>query len=304
MPFVKLPPRFDRFRLLISGFSQTGKTHSLATFIYGPYDYRDPAQQADALAYAAGQQKHMVILECPGETGHRTLLPNNDYMTSYYLETAPGEDINSASWSQHTMMEFQKLYTQVVKDKPDFLALDGIPGLWHHWMNSISQGEYLSAVDMDINPATGQRVQYRAAKLHNRTHTTFDNFIDKLYRCHVPYVICTTREEWESGTAEGERPGDIGATRYLWPNVPGKMAKEIVGKFDARLSARLEALCYHADCRYKKERQLHHVWQFYPKKDVQGVAIKGLHLTENMKRTPWIHQNYADLQALLETFHR
>ena len=302
MPFTLNTSPHRKFRLLISGLSQSGKTTSLPTFIYGPYLYTDLDQQGDAMSYALEQGKHMVIISCPGETGHRSLLVNTAHVTSYYDESEQGEKESSAGFSAHIMEEFKQLLITVVKNKPDILALDGIPGLWYHWMNDVTNGDYFAGIDLALNPDTQRPVQFRSASFHSRTHNVFRDFIDKIYKCSVPLVICTTREDWEAGTKEGDGPGRVDAVRYLWPNIPGKMGKEVPGWFDARVSARLESRCLHSGCPDSKGAIDHYIWQFCPRGDVQGVGIKGLKVTNDMKRCPYIHQNGQVLLSFIEQF--
>ena len=299
MPFISNITSHDKLRLLISGLSNTGKTTSLLTFIYGYSDYTDIEQRLDAIAYADEQSKHMVMISCPGETGHRSLITNTAHVTSYYDEREQGERETSAHLSAHIMEEFKELFIATVKNKPDILALDGIPGLWKHWMNCASDGDYFAGLDLS---KSGDGGKYRAAALHSRTHNVFDYFIDQLYKCPIPLVICTTREEWEGGQRESDRAGGLEATRYLWPNIPGSMAREVVGKFDARISARLESRCLHSGCEDSRMAIDHYIWQFHPRGDVQGVGIKGLKLNKRMRDVPYIHQYAPDLMDLITQF--
>src|SRR5947207_12254897 len=108
MPYVaRNTAPFSKFRLLLSGLSQSGKTTSLSTFVYGPYDYHDSTEQAQAEDYAG--DKTMVIIECPGETGHRSLPIDTPHIHSYYPETE-GEDVTSAKWSTEAIKQFDALY--------------------------------------------------------------------------------------------------------------------------------------------------------------------------------------------------
>lgn len=299
MPYVKRTTSFDRFRILISGLSNSGKTTSLATFIYGPYDYRDPEQEAEAKAYAGN--KHMVVLVCPGETGYRTLPPDSPNLTSYYIETGDSEDTTSATWSAHHIQEFLNLSAEIRRNKPDALFWDGIHWLYNHDMNKNSEGEFLQGTDMDIDPTTGRAVQYRAAKFYNRTRREFGQYLASYYTSTIPLFGCTVWEKWEEVASDQDRP-DVKNKRYLWPDISGEMATKVVGVFDARVSARIEKFCLDPTCEYKKARQDHYVWQFLPGGDVMGVGIKGLRVNRAMLRNPWIHQNWDDLQQLMATF--
>jgi len=289
-----------RERYLISGFPNTGKTHCLPTFIYGPYDRwsDDPTEQQDAVTYAS--DKHMVIIVAPGEFGVRSLPPPCDNITCYYNETSDKTNIQDASWSEEAIRSFNAICTEIIKQKPDVLAIDGLHSLWLHLMNRTTNGDFLQGETLDVNPETNRVDKYRAARFYSQTHNAFGQYLAGLYDCHIPLIVCTTWEEWESGQTENQRPGDIASTRYLWPAIPGQMARGIVGRFDARLSARLEKTCFHNNCEDANNKELHHVWQILPKGDVMGVGIKGLRRTNaKLKRDPFVHQSYDVLQRLI-----
>ena len=304
MPFIH-KGTINKTRLLISGLPNSGKTTSLPTFIYGPYAYTDVDSLASlderekACRYA--DNKHMVIITCPGEFGVKSLPVDTPHITSLYYEASESDDVNSPEWSAHAIAEFDTICTSVIKDKPDILVYDGLHSLWMHLMNRSTNGDYLSGVDLNLNPSTGRTDPYRSAKFYNQTHNNFGQYLAGLYTSSVPFIIATTWEEWESGKTEGEKPGDIASVRYLWPAIPGAMAKNIVGKFDARVSARVEKRCCHQGCVDSKESNDHYVWQFLPKNDVMGVGIKGIkRFNASMKQYPYVHQNWDALQKLIQ----
>lgn len=298
MPFIS-SSTVNKSRYLLSGFSQSGKTTSLITFLYGSNDYWSDTEHAAAVEYAGG--KKMVALVCPGETGVKALPPNTEHFTRYYYESRSSEDITKVEWSINVLREFEALTKQVLKDKPDILAVDGGHNLWDHMMNRTTSGEYLAGMNLNEN-ADGKAEPYRAARFYSQAHKAFGQYLSGLYTSQIPLVIVTTLEAWEAGKGENPSKKSEGfdAPRYLWPAIPGEMAKMIVSKFDARLSARLEPRCYYGEeCEHTKEKALHHVWQFYPRGDVAGVGIKGLKVTKKMEKTPYIHQSYEDLQWLI-----
>lgn len=302
MPYIKHTSDFSKFRLLISGFSNSGKTRSAQTFIYGSHDYFDPDSQEAAIEYAS--DCHMVIIECPGEVGHRSLPPDTPHITSYYYETSEGENVTDAKWSKEALQQFDAVYKEATAfDKPDILFIDGLHELWKHLMNRATLGDYLAGVDLNLNPNTGNNDPYRSAKFYNQTHNAFGQYLAALYHSSIPLIVCTTWEEWESGRiGESERQQGIQAQKYLWPAIPGTMAKGVVGRFDGRVSARLEKRCLHKDCSDMKENIDHYVWQFLPKNDVMGVGIKGLKVNKAMSERPWIHQDWSKLQQLIKQF--
>jgi len=287
---------FKKLRPLISGVTQCGKTFSLRTFIYGNYDYWGEERE-EAIEYAAG--RHMVILSVPGETGYKALPPDTDNISCFYEETVPGTDIASGEYSASIIEDFNKLYKECEKNKPDILFIDGGHVLYDHLFNKGTNGEWLNGTDMSINPKTGLATdKYRAARAHDTAQKVFINYLGMYYSSPIPILGMTVWEDWKGSQSESERAAGIEAARYLWPAVAGAMSIKMPGKFDARLSARLEKRCIH-NCDKSKRGEEHYVWQFWNKNDVRGVGVKGLTMTPGMIDRPWIHQSYPALQALM-----
>ena len=230
MPYTKYT-NVSKTRLLISGMPNTGKTHSLASFIYGPFDYYsdDLEEKKQALEYAEEQGKHMAILSCPGEKGIKSL-HHTEHITSYYLEI-DNIDPTDVKWSKQALNDFNGITKQVILENPDILVVDGFHSLWDQIMNRGTNGDYLKGLSIgsDSNP-------YESARLYSQAHNAFGQYITSLYHSSIPLIVATTWEDWEAGTQENEagKAQSIGTTRYLWPSIPGKMGKAIVGQFDAQ----------------------------------------------------------------------
>lgn len=290
MPFIKHSSSNLKHRILISGFSKSGKTTSLPTFIYGPYDYKTEPEKA----YEFAQDKRMVILTCPGETGLHSLPDENlaPHITSYSLEVEHESDMRNVKWSIEALKDFDLILEETLSTKPDFLVLDGIQNLHEQLTNRVTSGAYLNGQEF-------------STFLFDKAHSAFGQYFGKLYNCSVPIVIYTVLEEWEAFKEDTpHKPGSLEATlsapKFLWPALPGKMAKKIVSKCDMRLSAQLGKICIHKNCEESKRQEIHHVWQIYPKGDVIGVGINGLNVNKAVKDCPFIHQNYHSLQRIIE----
>lgn len=287
---------FTKFRLLISGEPNTGKTTSIPTFLYGMYDYNEDKQRSDAESVADG--KSMVIISCPGEVGNRSLLPDTPQLNSYYFEYDPHEK-NKMEQSSHLLMEFWGLFKETEKNKPDYLFVDGIHQLYDHMMIKITNGLYARGEDLAYDPDTGKSNKYRASAFYNTAYRTFGQVLSELYASPIPFVGVTVWEEYRGGDDENVTSVGIDAQRYLWPDLPGRTAKRIVGRFDARISAKVHTECIHKNCPDDKNCSEHHVWQFIPKNTVRGVGIKGLRVNPTMQKKPYIHQNAVHLMALI-----
>jgi hypothetical protein len=300
MPYVFDTPS-PNLRVLLSGLSNSGKTTSLSTFIFGPYDYNDPEQQADAEAYAG--DKHMVILVCPGEFGIKSLPEPNKYITTAYNVVTDVQDINSLEWSLDALADFNKVAKQIVANKPDIFCNDGVHALAANMLNRASAGQYAAGEDLNCEPGTARQIQYRAAKMYEQLRAAMSGYCSWLYTTAVPLIVCTTWEDWKSGNDDvAGTPHQASDRRYLWPDIPGKTSKAIVGRFDMRLSSRVERRCIHPSCVDSAESREHFVWQFLPRGDVAGVGIKGLKPTAAMVQRPYIHQNWHILTQLIKKY--
>ena len=300
MPYTIKTKANVKKRYLLSGLPNTGKSDSLVTFIYGNREYLDDSGELTEEAIEYADDRHMVVLVCPGEKGSASLAEGL-HITNYIHETNVDPD-KSLDWSKAAIDEFGELCREVLHSGTSIFAIDGLHSLYEHEMNIITGGAYLEGRDFDT-------------KLYGNCHAKFGQFLSTVYASKIPLVIMTTWEDYEligdnlsrTEQAQAERL----ATKALWPSLPGKMAKRLIGHFDARLSCQIEKVCLHKGCedsnpvQKKGERaipsQEHHVWQFLPKNDVRGVGIKGLRkVSKTMKATPWIHQNYQTLERLLE----
>lgn len=281
-------------RILISGFPNSGKTTCLPTFLYGDHDYWSENVSEHTAAVEHAHDYKMVIISCPGETGIKSLPTETKHITCYAYES-PAEGPTSMKYSVDVLKEFTEVLAMVTAGKPNILALDGIHGLWDHLMNRGTSGEYLAGLPVgdDGNP-------FSSARLYSQTHKAFGQFMAGLYHSPIHTIIATVLEDWEAGSGNNttRTPLPRTAPRYLWPAIPGEMAKKVVSRFDARLSCRMEEMCLHGRKLCKEFSHKHFVWQFYPKGDVAGVGIKGMKLTKQMMDTPYIHQSAVALEAL------
>jgi hypothetical protein len=305
MPMVKRGTgEFTKFRPLLSGVTGTGKTYSLVTFLYGKYDYWNEKEQSEAIEYASG--KSMVILVCPGETGYRSLPADTEQLESYYQENDGTEEFRTVEYSRYAMNLHNTTFKEIEKNKPDILFFDGGHELYNHIFNDISDGEWLTGADMSINQTTGEATdKFRAARFHDTAQKTFINYLNMYYNSPIPLLGMTVWEEWKAAAqGEGDRPGgvatQVNARKYLWPALAGAMSIKMPGKFDARLSCQIRSRCLHGKCEESKQSQEHHVWQFLPRDDVMGVGIKGLRVSDEMAKKPFIHQTWPDLKNLLK----
>jgi hypothetical protein len=293
----KLAGTSAKYRLLIGGLSNMGKTTSLSTFLYGPFDYHNPGEQSEAIEYAG--QKQGIILCCPSETGEMSLPIETPHIKAYYLECDDSKYARSGQESSEMLSAFNDMYSEALKEKPYYLFIDGIHTLYTHVMNKATDGQWFSGESLDYDPKQGREIAYRGSRFYSRTFQSFDQSLLTFRQSSIPFVICTTQVEWEAAQTDDQRP-DVTRKRYYWPRFPGAMATQVVGRFDGYIAAMRNAKCYLGkECPQSKKYSEHHCWQISPQGDYMGLGIKGLKLWDELYKSPWIHQNYDDLKDLL-----
>lgn len=277
-------------RYLLSGFTNTGKSDSLVTAIYGNREYTNDSGELTEEAIEYANDRHMTVVTAPGEKGHEALF-KGPHITNHTYESETSAS-NKLKWSIEAVETFEALVTEIVGNPPDILVIDGLPSYYSQKLNVITQGAV----------AAGEQFQ---SWLYGRCNGAFTQFLSEVYYSSIPLVIMTTWETYkysQDNLSDTEKKKeDREGTRVLQPNLPGQMGENLAGHFSARLSCQIERRCLHNNCEDSKKHRDHYVWQFYPKGDVKGVGIKGLKkIPQAWKDKPWIHQNYQTLERLLE----
>lgn len=299
MPYIVLTEQSTKDRILITGKPNTGKTDSLATFIYGTRDYQDDSGNLTKEAIEYANDRKMVVLTAPGEKGVKSL-PSGPHITNYVYQTKEdGSDSSSV-----VIKEFEELTGHVIyQEKPDILAVDGSTKLYDYWLDALSGGEWFTRGIITTETKRGDELD-ETGKYIGRCHTLFGSYLAKLFNCPVPIVVVTCWQELENRDENLTREQQIHAVKQQWPALPGKMAKKIAGEFDCVLSASVGVKCWPSmvgQCEEGRMNQEHYLWQFLPKGDVAGVGIKGMkRIKRFMKDQPYIHQNYRQLKQVME----
>ena len=276
MPFTRMTQDNTRTRILISGTPNTGKTTSSETFITLDSD-------------------HMILLNCPGEKGTKSI-PEHPQIEAYRYEIP--EDLTPES-STAIVKDFKDLTNYAVKQSPTILWIDGIHKLYPLMMNDLSAGQFFDEGIVTQQTKGGELDV--TGNTYGRCHYLFGSYLSSLYDSRIPLVVVTAWEDWENRDENLTKEQQKNAVKQLWPMLPGKMAKLIVGEFDARISARVERRCFHKDCESSKNSRDHFVWQVLPKNDVAGVGIKGLRkIPKALAERPFIHQEWSVLKELME----
>ena len=220
-------------RILIQGPPNSGKTESLMTW-----------------------PRPIHIQVFPGEKGHATIPRGQPDIFPYVWGTDAATGLSS-----HTVVQQVETLTWEIlggKYGPVItFAGDGFHKYYWFvldWMSggALSRGEEIGA---------GGKDEWAAARIHNRTRDYVRFYIQRILSSAVPYVVFNT---WDG--READKPG--AKTFHIYPDLPGKSAKEIVGEFSATLHSTVE---WHL--RQPKGKAPAY-WLLKPEGEVWGASVK------------------------------
>jgi len=168
----------------------------------------------------------MVVLSLPGEKGWETIPRNEPTLVSLVWEV---EDI--AKVSPHAVVkEVESTIAQAVSGtygKITTLALDGAHKLYPWYLQRALLDKVANAPqgwDGDeeklVGPAYGQ------------AHKDYGLLLTKVLASTVPYIVVTFWQSLEKDDADDLRRR---APKHIFPDLPGQMAKNVVGEFSATL---------------------------------------------------------------------
>jgi hypothetical protein len=157
------------------------------------------------------------------------------------------------------------------------LAIEGLHKLPGYMVDAVTNGDYFSGRDFE-------------PRLYGLAHRQFAEYTDMVCRSSVPIVVVTS---WSA--PEADKPGVKGGPSHVWPDLIGKLAKQIVGEFDVTCAAVLSPV-------KPGEPELVGRWQLRPEGEVWGCGVKVD--PERAKRIPtYIPNTYQALMAVLGMSH-
>lgn len=193
------------------------------------------------------------IVSVPGETGWATIPYGVPGLTSFVWEEPAGDPVTSDSMRK----EVEDATYQIVAGKHgpvNTLCLDGLHKIFPMYLNIVTGGAY----------SRGEEFEPR---LYARAYEMFDRYLDKVLSSPVPYIIATTwnaREPDKEGSKDGQ---SAQKSMHEWPDLPGKMAKRIVGRFSVVVYAKVDPPVIPGQP-YKG------MWLLRPTAEVWGASVK------------------------------
>lgn len=170
--------------------------------------------------------ERLIILSCPGEKGWETIPRNEPDLVSLVWEVVDIEKV-----SPHTVIkEVESAIAQALAGTygpVTSFALDGGHKLYPWYFERALADKLANPPknwdgdeDKLVGPAYGQ------------AHRDFGLQLAKLSAAKIPFLICTF---WDSEERDDPKDRRKDAPTHVFPDLPGKMAKQVVGEFGAML---------------------------------------------------------------------
>ena len=210
------------------------------------------------------------ILSVPGESGWATIPDNVPGLTAFIWEEPGSDPVSSSS----VRKEVEDTTFQIIAGKHGpvkTLCLDGLHQLYPVYLNIATEGAYGRGEDFE-------------PRLYTRAHIMFQGFLKRVLASPVPYIICTTWNAKELDTEGGKNA-------HQWPDLPGKMAKLIVGMFSVVVFAKVEQATVPG-------KQPQGMWFLKPNMEVWGTSVK-MDPRLIAKLPASIPQNYKELYRVV-----
>lgn len=231
MGFEKRTTQGDFRRVLLVGPPNSRKTTSLLTF-----------------------PRPIHIMSYPGEKGYETIPTNLDGAHSY-IWTTP--EVGKPESATSTVSTVRKETVKIISGgygPINTFAGDGLHKLYGTILDSVTDGAFSKGEEFE-------------PKLYGRAAQWFLDYLDLVMHSKVPYVVFTVWPEHEKDRKKSPGEKDSDVPSHIYPDLPGRMAKRIMGEFNVVVYCTLK--------RPKPGEPEAAVWQTRPSGEVWGCQIKG-----------------------------
>ena len=256
-------------RVHIVGGPNRGKTQSLTTW---PRHTTHPVEG------------DMHVISMPGEKGWETLPTGLSDFHGYMWEANAAEK----SSSKAVLDELERLTFDTLSGKNGKVAsfaVDGFHKFYDHVLNYVTNGDFFAGLEFE-------------PRLYGRAHEHAKYYMDRVLSTPCPNVVFTTWDgtEPDRDKLAGEKASDV--PRHILPELPGKMAKKVMGEFPITVYADLKYVTSMVNG--KQVNAVQTWWQLRPHGMVWAAAIKAP--KEIVERLPLqVEQSYNALAKALET---
>lgn len=213
------------------------------------------------------------LLSFPGEGGINSI-PKGPHIRPYIWR----EDANARASSKAVVDEIRSLTIEIITKENGPIHTffgDGVHRYYEYYIDMISGGRYFKGqMEKEDWLATAQ------------ARTAFKEYLKMVKQSSVPVVVFTSWDAYEP-----EKPGDVFGPRSIYPDMVGKMARDIMGEFSLILSSQWKPNPITG-------KTPKFWWQLKPSEEVKGAAIKiDPEIWENLPEK--VDQDWQALERLL-----
>ena len=159
------------------------------------------------------------LISYPGEKGFASIPVGQPGLSAFVWE----DDVVAKTSPSALVKEIEQCTFDLLARKVEPIvtfAGDGLHKLYAAYINEASNGAYAAGDDFD-------------AKCYNRSHEAFAHYLNRVMHSKVQNVVFTC---WDGKEADNPEAGSRSAS-HVYPDLPGKMAKRIMGEFSVVLYA-------------------------------------------------------------------
>jgi len=206
----------------------------------------------------------------PGEKGFASVPVGLEGLTALVWES----DIATKTSPSALVKEIETAtFELIAKGNIRTFLGDGVHKLYGAYLNEASNGAYFAGDEFD-------------AKCYGRSHESFLNYLNRVLSSKIEYAAFTC---WDGKEADNPDAGSKG-TSHIYPDLPGQMAKRIMGEFSVVLHASVPAPV--------PGQPQNATWQLQPGGKVWGAGVKvPPHIAKLIPQK--VEQDWAKLEPLL-----
>ena len=157
------------------------------------------------------------LVSYPGEKGYASIPAGREGLSAFVWE----DDVAAKTSPSALVKEIESCtFDLLAKGGITTFLGDGLHKAYAAYINEASNGAYAAGDEFD-------------AKCYSRSHEAFLHYLNKIMVSKVRYVTFTC---WDGKEADDPDAGSKGGS-HIYPDLPGKLAKRIMGEFSVVLHA-------------------------------------------------------------------
>lgn len=297
----------DQINILVEGWSAE---HGISVYVDTKLEDSNQYGESEQLGYQTTQNLDFIkkkfrraLLNGPPNSGKTTSLrtwpgpihcliaPNEKGNTSLSFQTTDGQPIigywpddvdlsKSHDWRKE-LKDWELLTTDVISGKKGpikTLAIDGLHKLYELFLAEVTSGANYTGVKFD-------------AVVYVQSHAKFKKYINEVLNSSIDNIVMTCWDNPEIDNAldtskEGQQK------KHNLPDLPGKMAKAILGEFSIALSSGIEGV----------GKSARYYWQTTPGGYNWGAVTKlPFEVMERLNLNREVDQNWTKLDSQIMT---